>query len=124
RIPITLTYLREEPTQTGFITVPLAPGVYRFAFEPTLGDRLSFPLGLLGLFVCVALFVADRRERGMLRLRRVRAGAGRAFDRRSEPRFARARLVVLCAGTSVLLAVGIGLGLWRPKLVPQELGNI
>ena len=41
RVPITLTYLREAPEQTGFITVPLAPGRYRFVFERTLGDQLA-----------------------------------------------------------------------------------
>ena len=45
RVPITLTYLREAPEETGFITVPLAPGHYRFVFERTLGDRLAVPLG-------------------------------------------------------------------------------
>ena len=35
-VPITITYLQRWPDDTGFITVPLAPGTYRFAFERTV----------------------------------------------------------------------------------------
>ena len=123
-VPITLTYLQEAPEQTGFITVPLAPGRYRFAFEPSLSDRLSMPIGLFGIVLCALFIAADHRARGLLWLRRGLGAAERLLDRASEPGLRAVRLWLLVAAAALLVVLGVGLGLWRPKLELQELGAI
>jgi hypothetical protein len=121
-VPITITFLREAPDSTGFITVKLAPGRYRFAFEPTLGDRFAVPLGLFGALLCGLLMFADRRPRGLGLLRRGLDLASDHFDRLSAPTWAGRRLVLLGLGAMLLLGAGVGLALWQPAIEPQELG--
>jgi hypothetical protein len=116
RVPITLTYLRADPEQTGFITVPLAPGTYRFAFEPTLGDRAAPWLGALGVLVCALLIFAERRGRAGALLRPLGRIEG-VLDRWSEPHRSRLRLALLWASAGGALALALGLALWRPPLV-------
>jgi hypothetical protein len=124
RVPITVTYLRDSKEDTGFITVPLEPGEYRFVFEHTLGDRLAAPLGLVGMLVCGALALADRRERSMARVKRWLLAASGAFDRLSDPRFAILRrsalaLLVICG-----VVAFIALGTWKPPIQIAELPGL
>jgi hypothetical protein len=123
-VPLTLTYLREAPQQTGYMTVPLAPGEYRFVFERTLGDRLSLPLGLLGLVLCALFIAADRRQERLVALKHALAAIEGRLDALSEPRFRGLRLVSLGVFGVGVLTVAIVLGVWRPKLELQELGPI
>lgn len=124
RVPITVTYLRDAPSDTGFITVPLEPGAYRFVFERTLGDRLAAPLGLLGMAACGGLALGDRRERFLARLKRGLAAIGGRLDRLSEARF-----MVLRRGALALAVIGavvgfIALGTWKPPIRIDELPGL
>jgi hypothetical protein len=119
RVPMTLTYLPQAPRTTGFMTVPLAPGVYRFAFERTLGDRLATPLGLLGVALCAWLMWAGRDERRVPRLLQ-RAYTG--LDRLSEPPWARRRALLAGGAGALLLAAGVALALLRPPIAGRGLG--
>ncbi|HMI90624.1 MAG TPA: hypothetical protein VK509_04635, partial [Polyangiales bacterium] len=118
-IPITLTYLREARSSTGFMTVKLAPGHYRFVFERTFGDRASGWLSLLGVLLCAALIASEtgaRLARHLEPLPRALGAVDGWTDRISEPRWARLRLVLLCLAGAAVLALGIPLGMMRPKL--------
>lgn len=124
RVPITVTYLRDAQEDTGFITVPLAPGEYRFAFEHTLGDRIAAPFGLFGMLLCGVLGLADRRERFMARGKRALLAASGAFDRLSEARF-----MILRRSALALIVVGgvvafIALGTWKPPIQIAELPGL
>jgi hypothetical protein len=121
-LAITLTYLREAKDVTGFMTVPLAPGRYRFVFERTLGDRLAIPLGLLALVFCLGLCFVDERPALMAWCASGFSTLGKWLDRASEPRFGRIRLVLLCVCAASVLGVGILLALWRPAIATEELG--
>jgi hypothetical protein len=123
-VPITITYLPQSPDDTGFITVPLAPGRYRFAFERTLGDHLAVPLGLLGLLACLSFVLADRGHRG---LRFLPAGLERLSwlgDRFSEPGLERARTVLAALAFLSVLGTGIALALWRPAIELTDLRTL
>jgi hypothetical protein len=124
RVPMTLTYLREAQASTGFMTVKLAPGRYRFAFERTLGDRLALPLGLFGVALCVLLLAVDRREQRLGRLRRALAAAYDRLDRLSQPEWARRRVLLALALGALLLGAGIALASWRPPIALRELGAL
>ena len=118
-VPITLTYLRAAEDNTGFMTVALQPGRYRFVFERTWGDRASGWLSLLGLALCAALIASERRGALAVRLSvlgRLLVGLDRWTDRISGPRWARARLILLCVFAGALLALGIVLATVRPAL--------
>jgi hypothetical protein len=124
RIPITISFLRDAPADTGYMTVPLAPGQYRFVFERTLGDKLAVPIGLFGMLACGLVLVADRRE-GFLRwLKRMLEAASRRFDRMSEPGFAFARrtlLALVLAGGAVAF---VALATWKPPIEIEEMPNL
>ena len=60
-LPITVSFLPEAPNDTGFISVPLSAGRYRFVFERTLTDRLAMPIGAVGIACCLLLLFGDRR---------------------------------------------------------------
>jgi len=124
RVPMTLTYLREVPTNTGFMTVKLAPGLHRFAFERTLGDRLAIPLGLLGVVLCALLIAVDRREQRLPWLRRALAVVYGRLDRWSQPEWGRRRALLALAAGAVLLGAGIALASWRPPIALRELGAV
>jgi hypothetical protein len=119
RVPMTLTYLPQAPRTTGFMTVPLAPGVYRFAFERTLGDRLATPLGLLGVALCALLMWKGRDDR---RVPRLLEQAYDRLDRLSAPAWARRRALLAGAAGALLLAAGVGLASLRPKIAGRGLG--
>ncbi len=121
-VPISITYLREAPDTTGFMTVKLYPGRYRFVFTPTLGDRLAVPLGFFGMLLCGLFALSDRDLRGTRWLRRAFDAIGALLDRLSDPRWHRRRLLLLWLLSAGLLGLGVGLALWRPALEPQELG--
>ena len=124
RVPITVTYLRDSQEDTGFITVPLEPGEYRFAFERTLGDRMAAPIGLLGMLVCAALTLADRRERFLARLQRGVLAASGAFDRLSEARFVFLRRSALALAVIGAVVGFIALGTWKPPIQIAELPGL
>jgi len=124
RVPITVTYLRDAPKDTGFITVPLEPGTYRFVFERTLGDRMAVPIGLLGMLACGGLWFGDRRERFLSRIKRGLDRMSAALDGLSEARFMVLRRSVL-AVVIVSAVVGfIALGTWKPPIQIAELPGL
>jgi hypothetical protein len=124
RLPITVTYLRDAQSDTGFITVPLEPGEYRFVFERTLGDRMAVPLGLFGMLACGGLWLGDRRERFLARIKRGLSAASAALDRLSDERFMILRRSVL-ALVIVSSVIGfIALGTWKPPIQIAELPGL
>jgi hypothetical protein len=123
-IPISLTYLRESPDDTGFITVALEPGRYRFAFERTLADRLAIPLGCFGILLCAALILADRRRQVPVWSARVVSAVTDRLDALSGQAWRNRRLLLLCAAASVALVVLVRLAMRVPPLDLQELGAL
>jgi hypothetical protein len=121
RVPMTLMYLQEAPHATGFMTVKLAPGRYRFAFERTLGERLAVPLGLCGIALCAVLLVLGRRG-AQPRVQRALAAAYARLDRLSEPSWARRRALLALAAAALLLGAAAAVSSVRPKLAPRGLG--
>jgi hypothetical protein len=119
-VPITLTYLQEDEEKTGFMTVALSPGLYRFAFERTLSDQLATPIALFGLLICALLVAADRARR-LAWLRRGCAVVYAMLDRTSEPSWALRRAVLAVLACSAVLTAGSALALWRPKIALEEL---
>ena len=123
-MPITITYLRGQPEDTGFITVPLEAGTYRFAFERTLGDRLAVPLGLCGLLLCALLLWADRREGRLVFVKRGLGAVDAWLARLSEPRWHRRRVALGCALAVAIVAGGVALARFRPPLDLKALGPL
>ncbi|HKU44960.1 MAG TPA: hypothetical protein VJR89_42665 [Polyangiales bacterium] len=122
--PISLwtTSLPEAKDMTGFMTVWLEPGVYRFAFELSLLDRLSGPLSVLGVLIALLLIAADSGKTGWRsRLRSLGERALIPLEALSGPRFAWLRRggLVVCAGGFVLGM--IGLARWQPPLALEQL---
>jgi hypothetical protein len=120
RVPMTITYLPEHPDTTGFITVPMVPGHYRFVFERTLGDHLAVPLGLLGLLLCAGLVVVDKRGSPLRALRGLLQRAHGFLDGLSGPAWRRRRLVLALLASALVLGSGIALSEWRPPLQVRQ----
>jgi hypothetical protein len=127
--PIALwkTALKEAPTSTGFMTVWLEPGTYRFAFELSLLDQLSFPLTVLGVLLALAMLAA---EGGRARWRVAFARAGTALSKLvmplealSTPRFAWLRRVALALVALGFVVGVVALAQWEPPLVLEELNG-
>jgi hypothetical protein len=120
RVPMTLTYLREHPDTTGFMTVKMVPGDYRFVFERTWGDRLAVPIGVAALLLCGWLIVADRRSAALARLRAGLHSVYRRLDTLSDAGFRKVRVVLVALGGTAVLGAGVALSEWRPPLSVQE----
>jgi hypothetical protein len=120
---ITPTYLESDKEKTGFITVELQPGHYRFVFERTWKDWIGMPISLLGLLLCGLLVLIDRRAAGASRAHRLLDAPAELLERLSQPRFARLRRGLL--GVAVLGALGAAVSLaeWRPAIALQELNG-
>lgn len=115
-ITMTMTFTREQPKTTGFMTVPLRPGVYRFAFERTFGDRIAIPLGLAGVVACLVLLLSERSWLRLWSLRRALEGLHRRLDALSGPAFRRRRQLLACTCAALALGCGIALAQWTPPL--------
>ena len=115
-VPMRLTYVREEPDATGFMTVPLAPGRYRFVFQRSLLDQLAVPFGLAGVAFACFLIWSERRG---FSPRWVGATA-RVLDGFSGPALARVRLWGLLTLASALVLVSVMLSEWRPAIELDE----
>jgi hypothetical protein len=125
-IPIGIQYLREAQKDSGFMTVPLQPGTYRFVFERTLSDRASGWLSLLGLVLCALLIASEWRGAAgaqLARLPQALAALDRVVDRISEPRWAPVRVTLLWLVALAVLGLGIFLGLMRPPVELHDLTN-
>lgn len=122
-VPIGMSYLPESPLDTGFMTVPLVPGRYRFVFERTLSDRAALPITLAGLLVACGLVLADRRRAGLGWLAwpidvvadRLHALAGERWLAMRVAVFG--AVVVIAAGVFTVLAE------WRPPIALEELSR-
>lgn len=123
-VPITITYLRDAPTDSGFITVPLAPGEYRFVFERTLFDRMALPIGLLGMLMCGVLVFADRRKGLLRRSKRVLEWVDGILDHLSEPSWQLGRRALLGLAICGGVAAFIALATWKPRIQIAELPNV
>jgi hypothetical protein len=121
RIPIRVTSLPEAPDDTGFMTVPLAPGRYRIAFERGLPEQLGLPITLLGLFACVAFVAVDRRRGGLMWLWRLMERVTHKLDAISAPRHAKWQRTAIAVGVGGAVLAAIGLAEWRPPLASAEL---
>jgi hypothetical protein len=125
--PISLwtTSLKEQPANTGFMTVWLEPGEYRFAFELSLLDQLSGPLSLLGVVLALLMLAA---EGGKARWRLALGRAGMRvsgwvspLEALSSPRFGWLRRWTFGGLALGFVAAILGLAAWTPKLKLEEL---
>ncbi|MBN1655216.1 MAG: hypothetical protein JXA30_15715 [Deltaproteobacteria bacterium] len=119
-IPITTTVLEQERAATGFMTVKLAPGRYRFVFQPDTVEQAGFPLSLLGILIASLLVLSDRREQGLLWVRKPILAATTLAQRLSDPGFYLIRLIGSTALGLGLLALGIALAYWQPPMVLEN----
>jgi hypothetical protein len=119
-VPIGVSYLPEAPDDTGFMTVPLAPGRYRFVFERTPGDRAALPITLVGLLLCAGLAIADRRRRGLGWLAWPIEEPARLLEAVSGEAWRRGRLVALGASGVAAAGVFLALAQWRPPIALEE----
>jgi hypothetical protein len=116
-LPISLTGIPEEPETTGFMTVPLAPGRYRFVFERTAVDEAGLPLSLLALALAFVLALSDRRPRGLSWVRGPLIAMTGWAERLSGPAFGRLRVSLLAGATAILALSGVLLAEWQPPMV-------
>jgi|GEM_PF-3059974 len=116
--------LREAPNNTGFMTVWLEPGVYSFRFEPSLLDRVSAWLSVLGIGFAFALVLGGRARTGFPRLSAAFARVGDALEQLSLPRFVRWRRGLIGLAALAALVLLISLAQWRPPLVLENLNNL
>lgn len=121
------TALREAPLSTGFMTVWLEPGTYRFAFELSALDSISALLSVLGCALAALMIVSDGRLAARARLPSLLAPLSIVvswLERLSAPQLAglrRASLAVLAFGA---VASWIALSEWTPPLVLENLGDV
>src|SRR5262249_52556844 len=108
---------------SGFMTVWLEPGEYRFVFELSALDHVSALLSWLGVALSLALVLSERWRglRGLPRLTRFLTRGGELLETLSEPRFARGRRIVF--GAAVLVGFGLVFSFaeWQPPLVLENL---
>ena len=124
QIPLWTSSLKEAPTMTGFMTVWLEPGVYRFVFELSLLDQLSGPLSALGVLIALLLIAADSGKVGWrARLKALSERALAPLEALSTPRFAWLRRASLALVALAFAAGVITLASWTPKLALEELNG-
>lgn len=103
----------EGSKQTGFMTVPLKPGVYHFRFRRGLVEWMSLLVFFFGFLFVGGLFYADLRPNpsGWLQesLEQFKHGLVGV-----ETRFAYPIRLGLVASLMVVAGIGIGLALWNP----------
>ena len=118
------TALPESANNTGFMTVTLEPGEYRFVFELSALDRFSALLSLLGCSAALALVLGGRAGRVRFpRLRRALARASELLESLSGPRFRSLRRVFFALVSLAGLAVVVGLAKWEPPLALENLDD-
>jgi hypothetical protein len=124
--PISLwpSALKEAPTTTGFMTVHLEPGRYRFAFEPSRLDQISWPLSLLGIALCLLLVVGGRTHGAWSKLEQTLARAGTLLERFSQPSAQRLRRSALAVIAFACFGAIVYLGEWRPPVLLESLGGV
>lgn len=119
-VAIGASYLPEAPDDTGFMTVPLAPGRYRFAFERTTGDRAAFPITLVGLLVSAGFALVDRRRRRLAWLAWPLEEATRILEGLSGEAWRRRRMIALGAVVAAAACIFLALSEWRPPIALEE----
>jgi hypothetical protein len=121
--PIALwpTALPEAPTTTGFMTVALQPGQYRFAFEASALDDASWPLSLIGIAFAIALVIGGRVGSRWPRFERLLARMGEWLAQVSQPRSKAFRRALLGLLAAIALGVIVYLGEWHPPLTLENL---
>jgi hypothetical protein len=122
------TSLPEAPTMTGFMTVWLEPGEYRFKFELSALDHASVPLSALGVLLSFGLIFAagsgdGRLRRSLSRVTERLSGWMAPFEALSEPRFAWLRRIAFSAAALAFLVAMIALAEWKPPLVLEGLNG-
>jgi len=116
------TALPESPNNTGFMTVWLAPGEYRFVFELSALDRVAALLSLLGCGCALGLVLVGGRAGR--RLPRVNAALGRVgalLESLSLPRYRSLRRVFFGGLIGAGIVLVVGLAEWQPPLVLENL---
>jgi len=109
-VKISTTYLNAEPDATGFITVPIAPGKYRFAFEREPVDQLALPVGLFGILLSLGLVLVDRRRPAWV------AKLHDLADRLSAPELSRGRTLALGVAVVAVVVGAVAVASWRPPI--------
>lgn len=123
RISLWPTALPESPTNTGFMTVHLQPGEYRFVFELSALDRISALLTLLGCAFSLALVFSGRVRVGFPRVTRALVRGSELLESLSSPRFRTLRRSFFGVAIAIGLAVVVGLAQWQPPLALENLDN-
>jgi hypothetical protein len=118
------TALPEAPRSTGFMTVMLHPGEYRFVFERSLLDRASMYATLLGLVLVLGLLLADSAPRRLGWLASSVAMVTELAGDWSSPAFTRARRVLFALAAGGFVVGTVYLSEWQPKLALEELDGI
>jgi hypothetical protein len=121
RISLWPTALPEAPTSTGFMTVDLAPGQYRFVFEPSALDESSWVLSLFGIAVGLAFAWGGRLRGNFKNLERVLTHVGDALEQLSEPRLRWLRRVSFGLFAAAAIIALWALAQWRPPLALENL---
>ena len=97
---MTLTYLREAPEQTGFMTVPLAPGEYRFVVRAHARRSAVAAARRCSGCCCARCCIVGRSARAAAcrRLKRALAAVGRRGSTRCRSRASHALRLWLLGG--------------------------
>jgi hypothetical protein len=113
--------IEAAPTSTGFMTVWLQPGEYRFVFERSALDHLSALLSLLSVLTAFAFVLADRFHLRVPFVSRALARSAEWLEMLGEPRFRTLRRVA--GGLTVVAGFGVicYLAEWTPPLVLENL---
>ena len=123
RVSLWPSALREAANSTGFMTVWLEPGEYRFVFELSALDHVSLWLSVLASALALAFVVSGRLPDGMPRAARALTTLGECFESVSAPRFRTARRIAGAAVVLLGLAALIYSSERPPPLVLENLGG-
>lgn len=107
--------------RTGFMTVPLAPGEYRFTFERSAGDTLGLALAALaivgGLLLLLLPLGARRWSLAARAVERLDALSDRCDRRpRADPWEGRVVPAVAVTAVASVLVATLALGAWTPAI--------
>jgi hypothetical protein len=109
-----------DDEQTGFMSVELAPGTYRFEFKRSFVDWLSLVLFMLGLGASLLLLLVDySRPERMQALRARLDGLQAKLDTFCETHDHTLNTAFV-TGLALVGVVAIGLALWTPPLDPAD----
>ena len=111
-----------DAEHTGFMSVPLEPGQYRFVFEADWRERAGPVLALLGLLLALLLTLGGSGAPGLGALARSLEAGAVWSDRLVAPR-QRWIAGAAAGGLGLGLLVAVGLALWTPAMTWEGEGR-